>query len=151
MYGSGSPARAIFGTISVEIIPTAAGFSLRNRLIERLGEPATPTHVLAVDLEIDTDGVALTDENITTRFDVTGVAEYVLTPIGGAQPAFADKAIAIAGYSAPELETASAFASRAAEEDAVVRVTRLLAEQIVARLAQTAETWAADPPGQAPE
>ena len=41
----------------------------------------------------------------------------------------------ITGYSAPESETASAFASRAAERDAERRLAVTLADQILQRLA----------------
>ncbi|WP_111430129.1 LPS assembly lipoprotein LptE [Rhodobacteraceae bacterium DSL-40] len=145
MYGEGSPARAIFGQVAVDVIPSAEGYTLRERLIERLGPAERATHRLEVDLEVETVGVTLTTTNVTTRFDVIGVATYRLIPIGGARPVFEDRVRAIAGFSAPESETASAFASRAAEENAIVRVTRQLADDIVQRLALDAANWAEAP------
>ena len=48
---------------------------------------------------------------------------------------------AITGYSAPESETASAFASLAAQRDAERRLAVELADRIVQRLALSAGDW----------
>jgi LPS-assembly lipoprotein len=145
MYGSGTPARAGLGEIYVELIPSGAGYELRNALIDALGPAASPTHVLYVDLDLETEGVALTTQNITTRFDVRGTAAFRLVPIDGDAPILSDTVEAIAGYSAPESETSSAFASRVAEKDAIRRVSRQLAQRISTQLAIRAPEWATEP------
>lgn len=142
MYGTGSPARAGLGEIYVELIPSSAGYVLRNALIDELGPSASPTHVLHVELEIETEGVALTTQNVTTRFDVTGSASFRLEPVGGGSAVVSDQVEAVAGYSAPDSETSSAYASRVAEYDAIRRVARELAQRITLRLAMRAEEWA---------
>ena len=63
-------------------------------------------------------------------------------PLAGGPPVAAGEVRAITGYSAPESETASAFASRAAEQDAEHRLALELADRIVQRLALSAGTWA---------
>jgi LPS-assembly lipoprotein len=143
MYGDGTPARGILGQVYVDVIPSAAGYVLRDRLIEELGPAETPTHTLEVELDIETKGVALTTQNFTTRFDVIGVASYRLRPVSGGPPVLTDQVRSIAGFSAPESQTASAFASRAAEEDAIRRISRQLADRIALRLALTAPEWSA--------
>lgn len=143
MYGEGSPARSLQGQVYVEVIPSAAGYELRQRLIEDLGPAETPTHTLKIELRIETEGVALTTQNFTTRFDVIGVAAYQLRPNSGGPPILTDEARSIAGFSAPVSQVASAFASRAAEEDAIRRVSRQLADRIAQRLALTASEWSA--------
>jgi LPS-assembly lipoprotein len=141
LYGDGSPAREIFGTVDVDVVPTLSSYTLQQRLQEQLGFPEAPTHVLTVDTEIETAGVALTDENVTTRFNVRGEATFQLRPIGSDRPVLSERVRAIAGYSAPESETASAYASRIAEQDAIERVMRQLADRIVTRLSITAGEW----------
>ena len=101
-----------------------------------------PTHRLDVDLELASTGVALTQQNVTTRFDVIGTADYALVPLAGGPPAASGVVRSITGYSAPDSETASAFASRAAEIDAERRLAIDLADRILQRLALGAEDWA---------
>jgi LPS-assembly lipoprotein len=143
LYGEGTPARATQGRVEVRTDAGAEGFLMRERLVQLLGPPSSPSHLLEVELEIETEGTALTRENVTTRFDVIGLARYRLFPVDGGPAVIDDEARAVAGYSAPESETASAFAARAAEADARTRVVRTLAERIAERLALRAGEWAA--------
>ncbi|MEM8570648.1 MAG: LPS assembly lipoprotein LptE [Pseudomonadota bacterium] len=144
MYGSGTPARSGLGEIYVDLIPTESGYTLRNALIDQIGPAATPTHRLEVDLDIDTEGVVLTTQNVTTRFDVRGTASFELLPIEGGAPVLRDTVEALAGYSAPDTQTSSAFASRVAERDAINRVSRQLAQRIALRIAIHADDWVTD-------
>ena len=57
-------------------------------------------------------------------------------------PLAAGEVRAVTGFSAPESEIASAFAQRAAEQDAEHRLAVELANRIVQRLALSAGTWA---------
>ncbi len=142
LYAPGAPAERMAGRVEVGLIEGQPGFLLRERLTGRLGEPVAPTHRLDVTLELASTGVALTQQNITTRFNVIGTAEYALVPLAGGPPAASGVVRSITGFSAPESETASAYASRAAEIDAERRVANDLAERILQRLALGAEDWA---------
>lgn len=135
IHGSPEAGRAADGArILVETVPGAAGFALRERLVERLGEPERPTHRLAIDLDIRQEGAALTHDDITTRFLVLGTAAYRIAPIGtGGEPS-ASVVAAQTAYSAPADDTASAFAARAARLAAEERVARILADRIALRL-----------------
>lgn len=142
LYGEGAPASRMAGRIDVGLIEGKAGFDLRERLVNRLGEPVAPAYVLTVDLTLVSTGTALTQENVTTRFDVSGVAEYTLTPISGG-PAVASGAVrSVTGFNAPDSVASTAFAARAAEIDAEHRLAVTLADEIVQRLALSAEGWA---------
>lgn len=138
LYGAGSPAAAMLGQVEVAPIEGAAGFALRERLIERLGPARSPRYRLEVALEFAQEGVAITRENITTRFNVAGAAAYRLVPLAGGAPAASGTLTALTGYSAPASRTASAFAALAASRDAEARLARTLAERIVLRLALAA-------------
>jgi LPS-assembly lipoprotein len=141
LYGPGAPATRMAGKVEVGVIDGAPGFALRERLTGRLGAPTAATHRLDVDLEITRSGVALTQENVTTRFDVVGTAGYALVPLAGGPPVASGVVRSITGYSAPESPGASAFAAQAALEDAERRVAAMLADGIVQRLALSAGDW----------
>lgn len=141
LYGEGAPATKMTGRVEVPVIEGAAGFALRERLTGRLGPATDPTQRLTVVLAITQTGVALTEENVTTRFSVVGEATYTLTPIAGGPPTTTGTVRAVTGYSAPVSATASAFATLVAEKDAYRRVSLELADYIVQRLALTADSW----------
>lgn len=141
LYAPGAPASRMAGRVDVAVLEGEPGFILRERLTERLGPPAAPTHRLEVRLELRRYGVALTQQNVTTQFDVIGTAEYRLVPLAGGPAVAAGEVRAVTGFSAPELQTASAFASLAAEDDAERRLAVDLAERIVQRLALAAPEW----------
>lgn len=134
MYGGGVGDPALDGaTVLVETIPGAAGFALRERLVERLGHPKAPTHSLAVDLDIRQESAALTRDDITTRYLVLGTATFRLVPLAAGAP-IAGAVAAQTAYSAPADDTASAFAMRAAALAAEERVAQALADRIALRL-----------------
>ena len=92
-----------------------------------------------MDLRLTRTGVALTQQNVTTRFDVVGTASYTLVPLAGGPPVASGVVRSITGYSAPASPGASAFAAQAALEDAEHRLAVMLADGIVQRLALSAE------------
>jgi LPS-assembly lipoprotein len=141
LYGEGSPAAEMAGRVEVAPILGGPGFAMREELTRRLGPASAPTHMLEVEFGLERTGVALTQENVTTRFNVVGVADYRLTPLAGGPPVASGSIRSVTGYSAPAEETGSAFASRAAERDAGRRLAVDLADQIVERLAVGAEAW----------
>jgi LPS-assembly lipoprotein len=142
LYGPGAPATRMAGKVEVGIVEGAPGFALRERLTGRLGPATAPTHRLDVDLRLTRTGVALTQENVTTRFDVVGTASYTLTPLAGGPPVASGVVRSITGYSAPASPGASAFAVQAALEDAERRLAVVLADGILQRLALSSEGWA---------
>ena len=141
LYGEGTPAARMAGRVEVPPLEGEAGFTLQERLTGRLGPVEQPVYRLDVTLSLTRAGVALTQENVTTRFDVIGVAEYTLVPLSGGPSAASGVVRAITGFSAPESVTASAFASRAAQRDAERRLAVDLADRIVQRLALAPGLW----------
>lgn len=139
LYGEGAPAAGLYGRIAVEPPDGAASFDLRERLTERLGDGENAAWRLSVDLEMGSTGAALTQENATTRFDVTGRADIALRPLAGGPPVLVDRVQATTSFSAPVSETSAAFASEVARQDAERRVARTLADKIVLRLAVAAD------------
>lgn len=145
LYGEGAPAAAMRGRVEVAMLDGAAGFAMRERLTQRLGPPSAATHRLETTLALERTGVALTQENVTTRYDVSGVATYRLVPLAGGPPVTAGTVRTVTGYSVPAEAASSAFASRAAGRDAEERLAVTLADRIVERLALGSGDWAAAP------
>lgn len=137
VYGDGSAARALTGTIAVEEIAGAMGFAARQRLTERLGPATAATHRLDVTIALDSDGLAISQTNQITRYNLTGTASYDLVDMATGVKVEAGTARAFAAYSA----TASPFATRVAERDARSRLAVSLADQIVIRIAASATRW----------
>lgn len=141
LYAPGAPASKMAGRVEVSIVEGAPGFALREELTGRLGPATTATHRLDVTLELEQTGVALTQQDVTTRYSVIGTATYTLVPLAGGPPATSGSVRAITGYSAPEAKAASAFASQAALDDAERRLAIMLADDILQRLALAAGDW----------
>ncbi len=142
LYGEGAPASRMAGRVEVAQLYGAAGFALREALTGRLGPAVDPAYRLDVGLRLTRTGVALTQQNVTTRFNVIGTASYRLVPLAGGPAIASGEVRAITGFSAPEAEISSAFAQRAAEQDAEHRLAVELANRILQRLALSAGTWA---------
>jgi LPS-assembly lipoprotein len=142
LYGEGASASRMAGRVDVGLIDGKAGFELRERLVNRLGQPVDPAYRLTVRLVLQSTGTALTQENVTTRFGVTGMAEYTLVPVTGGLPVASGVVRSVTGFNAPDAVASTAFAARAAEIDAERRLAVTLADQIVQRLALSADGWA---------
>jgi LPS-assembly lipoprotein len=143
MYGEGAPARQMTGRVEIGVIEGAAGFAMRERLTERLGEAADPTHRLAVDLELRTVASGITRRNDIVTYSVIGTTSFRLIPLGTTEPVLRDRLTAQTAYTAPVSKTSTAFASEAARQDAELRLARLLADRVVMRIAVAAGDWAA--------
>lgn len=144
LYADRAPATAMLGRLAIAPIDGAAGFALREQLVARLGDAPDPRYQLEVQLTLAEEGVAITRENVTTRFNVVGRAAYRVMSIGGGADgkAVAQGEIdALTGYSAPASETSSAFATRAAARDAEIRLARTLADRLIMQLALGAAGW----------
>ena len=112
---------------------------MRERLTERLGPATAAAYRLEINLKLTRTGVALTQQNVTTRFDVIGTAEYTLGPLDGGPPVASGVVRTITGYSAPEFGDRLGLRRRAAERDAERRLAIDLADRILQRLALSAE------------
>lgn len=141
LYAPHSAAASMDGQIQVSLIEGGPGFDMHEELTNRLGPADAPRYRLDVTLRLVKSGVALTQQNVTTRFNVMGTADFKLVPLAGGAPVASGTVRAITGYSAPEQETASAYASLVAERDAEHRAAVDLADQIVQRLALSAASW----------
>ncbi len=136
IYSDGSAAEQMHGRIALGSFDGLEGFQMREQLESRLGTATAATHRLDVALTVDSVGVAITQDGSITRYNLSGIGEFTITQLGGGI-AFKDSVTAFTAYNA----TASAYATRIAEQDANRRMAVTIADKIVTRLATSAEEW----------
>ncbi|MEX5728085.1 LPS-assembly lipoprotein [Rhodovulum iodosum] len=130
VYGPGGAAEGLNGRIALADPKTRDGFALAARLEDRLGPATAPLYRLDYIIETDSDPLAVTQEQETTRYDVIGRVRYRLTALDTGALADSGTVRSFTGYSA----TGSTLATLTARRDAYERLMVILADQIVARL-----------------
>ena len=131
--GSASPAAVGFQSIEVGSIPQRAGWLTRNALVDRLGgEHPGGAFRLEVELDDNITGFGIRGDAATTRERRTLRARYRLVEraTGGVV------LDATAGSDAGIDVVSSEYATVAAEQTATERLSQLVADQIVARIAR---------------
>ncbi|MBN8631128.1 MAG: hypothetical protein J0L76_09770 [Rhodobacterales bacterium] len=129
-YGPGGSAGKLTETIWVQDPLDKNAFDLVERLEERLGRPENIRYDLAYTITTESVGVGITSDNKITRYNLKGVVDYTLTERATGARVTGGRVQSFTAYSA----TGSTVAGLAAEEDAGLRLMRILADQIVARL-----------------
>jgi LPS-assembly lipoprotein len=134
MYAGGSsgPVARSLSDISVAPIPDRAGWLTRNALIDRLGgENPDAAYRLEVDLDDDISGFGIRGDRSVTRERRTLRARYRLVQKSTGLVLLD----ATAGSDAGIDVVSSPYATVAAEQTALERLSLVVADQIVARLA----------------
>lgn len=135
LYQGGTSSPAAIGLQSVEVaqIPQRAGWLTRNALVDRLGgEHPAGLYRLEVELDDNITGSGIRSDSATTRERRTLRARYRLVE----QASGAVLLDATAGSDAGIDVVSSEYATVAAEQTAVERLSGVVADQIVARLAR---------------
>jgi LPS-assembly lipoprotein len=134
MYAGGAsgPVASSLAAISVAPIPERAGWLMRNALIDRLGgENSRAPYRLEVDLDDDLSGFGIRGDRSVTRERRTLRARYRLVQASSGQVLLD----ATAGSDAGIDVVSSPYATVAAEQTALERLSKVVADQIIARLA----------------
>jgi LPS-assembly lipoprotein len=134
MYAGGSsgPVARSLSDISVAPIPDRAGWLTRNALMDRLGgENPGAAYRLEVDLDDDISGFGIRGDRSVTRERRTLRARYRLVQKSTGLVLLD----ATAGSDAGIDVVSSPYATVAAEQTALERLSLVVADQIVARLA----------------
>jgi LPS-assembly lipoprotein len=130
--GASGPVATSLAAISVAPIPERAGWLTRNALIDRLGgENDNAPYRLEVDLDDDISGFGIRGDRSVTRERRTLRARYRLVQASTGQVLLD----ATAGSDAGIDVVSSPYATVAAEQTALERLSKVVADQIVARLA----------------
>ena len=134
MYAGGAsgPVATALGEISVAPIPERSGWLMRNALVDRLGgDNKDAPYRLEVDLDDDISGFGIRGDRAVTRERRTLRARYRLVQASSGLVLLD----ATAGSDAGIDVVSSPYATVAAEQTALERLSRVVADQIVARLA----------------
>ena len=134
MYAGGAsgPVASALGEISVAPIPERSGWLMRNALLDRLGgDNKDAPYRLEVDLDDDISGFGIRGDRSVTRERRTLRARYRLVQASSGLVLLD----ATAGSDAGIDVVSSPYATVAAEQTALERLSRVVADQIVARLA----------------
>jgi LPS-assembly lipoprotein len=137
-YGPQGAASGLAGRIRAADPTDKNGFDLVERLEERLGRPEAPLWDLTYRIETASSGVGITPDEATLSYHLRGSVAWTLTAREGGATVASGRAESFTAWSA----TGSTVAGLAAEEDAALRLMRILADQIVTRLIATAGAWA---------
>ena len=137
-YGTDGAASGLQGRIRVDDPSDKNGFDLVQRLEERLSRPEAPIYALSFSITTNAIGVGITPENAITRYNLTGAVEWGLTETANGTRLTGGRVNSFTSYSA----TGSTVAGLAAQQDASLRLMRILADQIVTRLIATSGQWA---------
>ena len=131
--GSSGPVAAAFRSIDVGPIEGRVGWMMRNALVERLraAGDAPPTYRLDVELDDNITGFGIRGDRAVTRERRTLRARYRLVDLASGAVVLD----ATAGSDAGIDVVSSEYATVAAEETAAERLSEVVADQIVARLA----------------
>jgi LPS-assembly lipoprotein len=131
--GASGPVASSLSAISVAPIPERAGWLMRNALIDRLGSDASANaaYRLEVDLDDDISGFGIRGDRSVTRERRTLRARYRLVQASTGLVLLD----ATAGSDAGIDVVSSPYATVAAEQTALERLAKVVADQIVARLA----------------
>lgn len=139
VYQRGTAASVLAGNVLVDLIDSREGFELLERLESHLGTagPSAP-YGLAIELEFEEEGLAISTSNVTTRFTVFGTAEIQVRDTSSGDSLYSAKIELSTGYNA----TTSTASTIAAQRSAYQRLALDLADKINTRLAITAKDWA---------
>ncbi len=130
--GSGSPVAAALRTVSVAPIPGQVGWLMHNKLTDRIGDTAEAGAAFRLEVELDDNitGFGIRGDRAVTRERRTLRARYRLVDLRNGGVVLD----ATAGSDAGIDVVSSEYATVAAEQTAVERLSEVLADQIVARL-----------------
>jgi len=134
MYAGGASGAVASSLSAIQVapIPERAGWLVRHALIDRLGgESENPAYRLEVELDDDLAGFGIRGDSAVTRERRTLRARYRLVELGTGQVVLD----ATAGSDAGIDVVSSEYATVAAEQSAQERLTQVIADQMVSRLA----------------
>ena len=137
VYGPDGVGTGLRGEILVDAPDDRNAFDLVARLEQRLGRGQAASYALGYQITTRSEGVGITTEQETTRYNIFGTVSYTLTDLSGGAVLASGTVQNFTGYSATSL----IVGTRSTTRDANARLMISLADQIVARLIATAPDW----------
>lgn len=130
-----APGRALYGKVSVDAPDGENTYFLVRRLEERLGRGSDAAYRLSMQLDISSQGQAITASDETLYYSVTGAITYRLATNDGSTTVARGRIQNFTGYSA----TGDTAETLSAQRDARERLMVILADQLVRELNATAD------------
>ncbi|MDJ0628097.1 MAG: LPS assembly lipoprotein LptE [Rhodobacter sp.] len=137
VYGPGGSAGTLRGSILAAEPDDRKSFVFVARLEERLGQPQSAPYLLNYTIRTTQQGLGITPDQATTRFNILGRVDYTLTDRATEAVLDTGSIENFAGFSA----TGSIVGTLSATDDANERLMVTLADQLVTRLTATAPDW----------
>jgi LPS-assembly lipoprotein len=138
IYGDGSAASNLQGKIEIGTGKGREFFEMRERLIERFGFANTPQYNLTYTFYADSKGLAVSTSAEITRYNLYAISNFKVTDITSGAVVFSGVVKSTTAYSA----TSETYPTRAAQQDARVRLATSLADKIITHISGTAAQWA---------
>jgi len=138
IYGEGSAADNLRGSIEITAGKGREFFAMRERLVERFGFVNTPKYRLSFSYDVSSEGLAVSTSAEVTRFNLDGISKFKVEDVNTGAVVLTGTVTSKTAYSA----TSETFPTRVAEQDAQLRLALALADQIVTRVSATAPKWA---------
>lgn len=129
-FGPGGPGTRLQNTILVDEPNTREAFLFTRHFEERLGRGQPGRYGLSYAIELEEQAIAISGENVTTRFNILGDVKYALRDLQSNVVLFSGKVNNFTGYSA----SGTPVATQAAQRDAEARLMIIMVDQIIARL-----------------
>ncbi len=145
VYAPGGSGLALQNAVLAAEPRDKPAFDLVERIEERLGPPDNPKYALTYTIKLNPVGVAVTTDNAITRYNLTAKVAWALSDVITGTRLTGGIATNFTSYSA----TGSTVAGLAAQEDATLRLMRMIADQIISQLLATSGQWAEAAPGAA--
>jgi len=130
VYGPGGGGSRLQDAVLVDVPSDRDAYLLTQQLDHRLGRADTPRYGLSYALTVGEERMAITANNITTRFNVVGSATYALRDLDSGAVLTSGTVDSFTGYGADDTTVATLSAGR----DARSRLMIILADQITTRL-----------------
>lgn len=133
-YGPNGGATALLNSVATQAPVSRDDYALTMRIADRLGPVTTPRYRLDYTITTEATGQAITPDNATTRYSLSGTASYTLTNVASDAVLLTGEVSSFTSWSA----SGSTVATQTAEDDAHARLMVILADQIITRLIATA-------------
>lgn len=137
VFGPEGQAEGLRGEILVAEPDDRKSFVFVSRLEERLGQPQAAPYLLGYTIRTEQQGLGITPDQATTRFNILGRVDYTVTDRATRAVVAKGRVENFAGFSA----TGSIVGTISATDDANERLMVTLADQLVTRLVATSPDW----------
>lgn len=132
-FGPKGAASGLMGQVAFIEPRSRDAFDLVGRLQERLGRATNPRWRLGFKMTLSQEGLGITSDNVTTRYDLLGKVDWTMTDLATDKVVASGSTESFTAYSA----SGTVVSTATSERDAHQRLMRILADQIVTDLIAT--------------